>query len=936
MANVIYTVVKGDTLSEIAVKYNTTVNALLRLNPNITNRDLIYIGQKIIVSGDPAQATVTKAQKPTITNFGIQSNSENVLFATWAWSKSNVEHYEIQWKYATGDGVAFEGSITTTTSKQSTYSIPANATSVTFRVKPVSQKRKVNGKETSYWTATWSDTERYNIITPPGVPSAPKVTMSDDGKYKLSITLEDLNSEEGETFKIPENRKLSSLVQVQYQIVKEDGSIYRMYTVKPTIEWSNDNGAKWKTSTISKSTVEEGTFITRVKSSYAVTVKPGVGYKVRCCYLKSGDYGEWSEYSDLVYSSPAASSGIYEIYANKYRNESGAEKMEVFVAWYGVNSATAYELQYTTQQRYFDSYSNGLTTIVVGEQSSGGIGSGSLSGSDNSAPTSQIVRELDAGYEYFFRVRSKSSSGKTSAWSPAVSVLLGDRPQPPTTWSSINTAGVGDPITLYWTHNSTDNSKQTYSLLQLVIDGVEQVAIEIPVSDEVSIEGKPNSFFIPANFEYVNADGRTVYGFPEGAYIQWCVATAGLMVETDDEGNPIKDSTGKNRPVYSDWSIERKINIYADPTLELLATNSDNVILSTNNSSSTESIPYETLKTFPIKITATAGPDNQNVLGYTITVTSSETYQTVDNMGNDKLVSEGEEIYSKYFDTTDNPFKMELSAGDLNLENDVTYVIGCTVTMNSGLSTTEYQDFKVTWQDEDFWPDAEIAYDSETYTTSINPYCRDDSGELIEGVTMSVYRREFDGSYTELASGLNNTDGTYITDPHPALDFARYRIVAISDTTGSVAFYDVPGYPTGEEAVIIQWDEEWNDFNVTEEAPSDEHAWSGSLVRLPYNIDVGDDHAVDVELVNYIGRERPVSYYGTQLGHTSTWNVEVPKDDVDTVYALRRLSRWAGDVYVREPSGTGYWATINVSMKQTHLQPTIPVTFRITRVEGDA
>ena len=62
--------------------------------------------------------------------------------------------------------------------------------------------------------------------------------------------------------------------------------------------------------------------------------------------------------------------------------------------------------------------------------------------------------------------------------------------------------------------------------------------------------------------------------------------------------------------------------------------------------------------------------------------------------------------------------------------------------------------------------------------------------------------------------------------------------------------------------------------------------------------------------------------------------MDVPKSDKETLYALRRLSIWKGDVYVREPSGSGYWASISVSFSQNHCDVVIPVSLAITRVEG--
>ncbi len=48
----VYYAQRGDTLRKIAAKFNTTVDAILRVNPQITNPNLIYVGQAITVPAD--------------------------------------------------------------------------------------------------------------------------------------------------------------------------------------------------------------------------------------------------------------------------------------------------------------------------------------------------------------------------------------------------------------------------------------------------------------------------------------------------------------------------------------------------------------------------------------------------------------------------------------------------------------------------------------------------------------------------------------------------------------------------------------------------------------------------------------------------------------------------------------------------------------------
>ena len=188
MATQTYTVVRGDTLSGIAKRFNTTVSYLAKIN-NIQNVNLIYVGQVLkinetVTASSSRQTSTNKttykpsATKATITAFGLQSDTDRTVFATWAWDRSNTKEYMVYWSYSTGDGVMFVGNESTVTNKQSTYNAPSNAHYVEFYVKPVSETKKVNDQEVSYWTAGWSSVVRYNFSNnPPSKPSTPTVSI---------------------------------------------------------------------------------------------------------------------------------------------------------------------------------------------------------------------------------------------------------------------------------------------------------------------------------------------------------------------------------------------------------------------------------------------------------------------------------------------------------------------------------------------------------------------------------------------------------------------------------------------------------------------------------------------------------------------------------------------------------------------------------------
>ena len=880
MATVTYTVKKGDTLSAIAKKYGTTVNNLVKLN-NIKNANLIYVGQKLTISGATASTTTSSSSSSSssnlasITHFGLQSDTDRTVFAVWTWSKSNTKEYNAKWWYATGDGVWFVGNDSTTKEKQSLYNAPSNATKVKFQVKPISETHEVNKKETSYWTASWSTAKEYTFAPEDlNVPPTPTVEVSD---YTLKATV---------------NNVKTDLKKIQFEIVQNDSTVFKTATVNVT------------TST----------------ASYSCSINVGQKYKVRCRGVNGDRYSEWSDYSSNSQTKPSAPSSINSCTATSATS--------IRVTWSAVSTAKTYDMQYATKKEYFNG-SNAVQTV------SGITG------------TSYEQTGLTSGENYFFRIRAVNEQGE-SEWTNVATVTIGQKPGPPTTWSSTTTAITGGKVILYWVHNTQDNSKETKSELQITVDGSTTTkTITKKEGDDTN-----NSYTLNTS------------SYASGATIQWRVRTCGITGE------------------FGDWSTQRTINVYAPPTLALNITNAKGESLSS-------------IKSFPFYIKGVAGPNTQKPIGFHVSIVTGSSYETIDEVGNVKMVSKGDEVYSQFFDTNEQ-LLLELTAGSLDLENNVEYTVNCVVTMDTGLNVEESVKFNVAWTDAKYYPNAEMAFDDDTLCTYIKPYCdeypiiyyeveydqttgefrrtntrldpldgtsindsfteeyndivfygydskgkslyfcvaRDENPTLAKNVYLSVYRRDYDGRFIEIAKDLRNEDNTYVTDPHPSLDFARYRVVAVDKTTGAVSYSDIPGYSIGVKSVIIQWDETWGDFVTTTDDELEDISWGGSMLKIPYNIDISDSNAIDVSLVKYIGRAHPVSYYGTQLGITSTWSMEIPKSDTNTLYGLRRLAIYTGDVYVREPSGSGYWANVSVSFSQTHKELTIPITLNVTRVEG--
>lgn len=853
MALATYTVKRGDSLWKICSggcgsnvassisgsSIQAKINTLVKLN-NIKNPDLIYVNQVLRLSGSSSSSssstTSTKSNVPTITAFGLQAQDTTgrAMYLAWSYSRSNIKNYKVRWSYY-ADGLWQIGSENETTSYESeyctsTYSAPSNASKVKVKVQAISATYKSGDSEKKYWNDVWSAEKTYNFSDNPPYP--PGTPNVEIKDFTLTASINNIKADE------------LNADSVEFEIIKNNSSSLGKYAAKINT--------------------------TAQYVSYVHTVEPGSEYKVRARCKKGTKVSGWSDFSNSAETKPSSPNKITTCKAVSYSDG----KVSAYLEWETVKNAESYEIEYTTNKNYFDG-SDGTTTV------------------SNITFNHYEITSLTLGQEYFFRVRAVNQKGE-SEWSEISSAVLGTTPIAPTTYSSTTTAVVGEPLNLYWVHNSEDNSSETYAELRLYVDDVLQ-------SPDITIQKSTDED---------EKDRTSVYAldttkYPEGTKIRWQVRTAGIT------------------KVYGEWSIERVIDIYAKPTLELAVTNKPD---------GTGDI-INTLTSFPFYIYALPGPKTQAPLSYQVKVTANQYYETVDDTGTVKMVNKGDDIYSKHFDIS-NTLIVEMSADNIDIEADIEYTITVSVTMNSGLTTEASHDFTASWDDVTYNINADVTIDEETLTALIMPFSEDSDGTLVEDITLSVYRREFDGTFTELAKDIPNTNSVTVSDPHPALDYARYRIVGKTISTGAVSYHDIPGVKVGGDSVVIQWNEDWSVFDATDESSMEKPAWSGSMLKIPYNIDTSDNDSKDVELVKYAGRKYPVAYHGTQIGSTATWNVEIPKADKDLLYAIRRLSIWMGVVYVREPSGSGYWATIQVSYNQTHNKVTIPVTFTISRVEG--
>lgn len=872
---------------------------------------------------------------PTNAKLVMDQYVDKQVLLTFDWPAkwgNYTARYDVWWFYTTEAGNQFSAGLESwdpvwgdPAAKKKTWSYPDGTARVEARVQAFpTDEYKFLPKIT---TATID--VKANAF--PTVPSTPTVTILPNGDIRAS--LENINSD---------------TKQIEFQFYQSDTNLaYK--TVKVSVSSTN-------------------------AASYDVLPVPGHIYKVRARAFKNSKLSsQWSEWTSEVYARPVHP----ELTAVQAYLGTGQQNPTSFKAtWkkFGgpdsyYNVADHFTVEYTNDIQNFN---NEITASIQSQDT------------ENNLATSLTVTGLEGGLTYYVRVKAVNDSGSSKA-SNIRSVVIGSKPAVPTTWSGTTTMKVGDSNHLYWVHNPTDGSSQTNAKVAFSFkNGIYTETITLPnTTDPAHIDDTSDLLINTANGTYTwfgtayPFSTLTAAVFTLGGDLKWAVQTSGITILPN------------NTPEYSDLSIQRQIDIFAAPTYSFTCSS-----LEAYSGIPSYSLPsYPINLTAETVITDSQVPNSYHVL-----IVANESYRTIGVDGKYNYISEGQVVFEGFYDdigsslvgnsSTTYTKNVSLSAGDVDLESGISYSMTMSVTLDSAIVEEDTIDFIVLWEDSTFSVIADIFIDEDQLAASIRPYCMSyetEEGqytaidttleeyagrkpawvgwyeyanseyvlsedleinpsktyyeptmteELIDDAILSVYRRNYDNSFTLIADNIPNNSITSIVDPHPQLNSASYRIVAMSQSNGGMSWNDYYGIEVNEKSLVFQWDESWNNYYEEDEATTIEYPYAGSMLKLPYNIDITSNNSPDVTTIEYIGRQHPVSYYGTQLGETASWSVDIPKTDTESLSKIRELMTYMGDVYVREPSGIGFWAHVKVSYNINHCELVIPISFEITRVEG--
>lgn len=784
-------------------------------------------------------------------------------------------------------------------------------------------------KEVSYFATVWSSYKVFTIpatqqITYPAMPSIPTIQRVWNGtSVKVGGSVSDAHTKYVRLAVLRDGNK--SLGVVDIKVTNNEWSFTGSKSTKPAIV----KGHFYKFKVM------------------AASAKPGS----KGCHYSNGDsdqsgYSEWSE---------VVATGQVSMY--KIRGNYGQKKLEVYsdyngdgyairVSWYVPDRSSLvkrYQIQYATNKDYFDHNNNLVTSVDTTDNST-----------DNSPlVNSWVIDSLSTG-TYFVRLRALDVNDTYGDWSNVRQITVGEAPSAPSAWQNYSVVKRTQNVDLQFTHNSKDGSPIRAYTIQYMLGTVLEggfsaignmnswgeglfgqkeftVSNYSPTGENTTQSKRINPFELIGGSDYMNDTDTGEF--------RWRVKTKGVYRE------------------YSPWSSVNTITILPNNSINLLLLQNGSNLPTINNGQYARYSTSNTVHSLEsLPFTLHAEYEGARWIERQVIITALDSYETY--IGGEKTtINKGQTVYKDYFANTSGNldydyFESEISYGSLSLENNIPYRVTITYVDIYGNTTVDKEVFITDFEDGEAPSlDLTIEYNEATaffasitaaaYTTEVDDETGDEFKEYWDKYVIDVYRSMVDGKLVRITDEAVS-NGSTITDPHPHMDYARYRVVITDSETGLQYSEDVIGDYQGVIGVILQWDESYDSYDNpyifesdSYDMPSNE-SWNGTALHLIYNITKTEDRDLEVDLIKYIGRESPVSYYGTQINETANWKTEIPKTDTSTLEALRHLGRYRGDVYVRESSGNGYWANVKVSLSDDYDKVVIPVSLKITRVEGGA
>ena len=824
--------------------------------------------------------------------------NKTVIFYLTANRWGKVASYSVTWWYVPWGGST--GITATTTSvnggQQSvavTYDIPSNAKYV-YATASVASVNNTNQFKVAAQNNSVTTTMAAGYGEKITAPSQPSITMT---RTSASVNVEYVNDHS------------NGYVQVQLIQQTSGGAWREVYNSAILLHYG--------TATLNFTPVRGSKYKARALAIANPGSEGGVTH-----WLNS----DWGAYCALVNAAPETPSFIKMEYKGVHEST-----YSVRVSWGEVYNAEHYRIEYTTNKELFN----------VPETTSE-----DLKKVDTTGPVTAMLITSDlTGGNWWFRVFAVNNLGDGDPRTGENSVNIGQKPAPPTTWTYRTTMKLGDMAVMCWTHNSLDGSLMEYAKIlwhKKDDDPEDPIVVQITDKDGHAQGVDTDSSKAVSSFSFNFDTSLAAYDLSDSDVICWKVQTKGVY----NGAGTTEDPDG-----YSEPSTERQITVYEPPTLTIgINAGTNEPVTADSITGNQDDASYIVVESFPITITTLSGPQTQTPIGLDYEIVAEEDYEIIMEDGSDVYVVDGESIYKRYSQPDGHSATLVLGPGDIFLKNQTHYSIKATVAMSNGLTAEASIKFYTSWAINNYSLDADITIDETNLMAYIRPFCNSieydaQTGapiitELTEGILISVYRREVNASFVPISKNLDVATNPTVIDIHPALDYARYRLVGIDKSNGTVFFEDLSGVEVGETGIVIHWNETWR--TIDEGIPDyDEFVNAasgikmGSLLKLPYNVDINDDMGKEATLISYAGRTYPVSYYGTQRSLTSKWTTQIPKADKESLNSVRRLAMYGGDSYVREPNGTGYWAALTLSYSITHNSELVPVNFNITRVEGD-